>query len=412
MNNPRILFIAPSSYPIFGAEANVNAKVLKVLSENGAKIHLVSRSVRKNANVYPESIPNSYFSKVESINLVKTQSGKNFKTLFKHILAFAKFGYVYRGIDWAFDALPVCESLLKHYKFDFIYTYNQPSEVLGLYLSRKYDIKHVATWNDPYIWNKYPVPYGKGIDWKISRNRAKLVCNLGLNTFRHIFPSIRLKNYMKKYMDGINEENSVICPHIMFEKKAKKREQNTILRLIHSGAIGKERNPMRFFKAVKRLVSEIEDIQIEVTFIGVVERYNKEELEKYITDYDLNKYIRFLPSVAYDESIDMLKDYDCSIILEASCEEGIFLPSKVADYMQMDIPIFSISPKIGVLNDLFKKNKIEYFADCTDIEDIYNALKKIYFDFLKGELKKSSPELLFSPSEIFNSQKTKIWNHV
>ena len=32
----RILFVAPSSYPVFGAEANVNDKMLNALTEGGA----------------------------------------------------------------------------------------------------------------------------------------------------------------------------------------------------------------------------------------------------------------------------------------------------------------------------------------------------------------------------------------
>lgn len=41
--NKHILMIAPASIPVTGAEAICNVKLLKVLSENGYKIDLISK---------------------------------------------------------------------------------------------------------------------------------------------------------------------------------------------------------------------------------------------------------------------------------------------------------------------------------------------------------------------------------
>ena len=47
-------------------------------------------------------------------------------------------------------------------------TKNYPSELLGYYLKKKYNIKWVATWNDPFPHEKYPHPYGNGPMAKLS----------------------------------------------------------------------------------------------------------------------------------------------------------------------------------------------------------------------------------------------------
>lgn len=115
----RILFVAPSSYPIFGAEANVNAKMLNALTEGGAIVDLVCRAVRANRTCYPESTTDFFFKKVNSINLVKVDTNFDFSTILRHLKTFLKTGYIYKGIDWAFDAISVCENLIKQYQYDY-----------------------------------------------------------------------------------------------------------------------------------------------------------------------------------------------------------------------------------------------------------------------------------------------------
>ena len=67
----RILFVAPSSYPIFGAEANVNAKVLKMLADKGHIIDLVCRTYNDYAQYYPTSNSHLFFNKVNTLNIIE-----------------------------------------------------------------------------------------------------------------------------------------------------------------------------------------------------------------------------------------------------------------------------------------------------------------------------------------------------
>ena len=46
MKNKHILMIAPASIPVTGAEAICNVKLLKVLSENGYVIDLISKKMK------------------------------------------------------------------------------------------------------------------------------------------------------------------------------------------------------------------------------------------------------------------------------------------------------------------------------------------------------------------------------
>ncbi|MDE5555727.1 MAG: hypothetical protein K2J10_11180, partial [Muribaculaceae bacterium] len=134
--------------------------------------------------------------------------------------------------------------------------------------------------------------------------------------------------------------------------------------------------------ALKRLVSDIPNIKISLSLLGLAD----DTLQEYISYLRLDSYVKLLKPVAYGDSIKVLSDHDVAVIFEAPCEEGIFLPTKVSDYMQSGVNIFAVSPCVGVLNDLFRNSKIGYFADITDENAIYSELKRLYDDFVANSL--------------------------
>ena len=408
-NKPTILFIAPSCYPIDGAEANVNAKVIKALTEYGCTVDLISRKSNKSL-CYPKSADNYYFGNIRDIVEVDWYIKKDIKRIWNHLKVYLKTGYTYIWADWAYPAIKVCEDLISKNHYDYIYTFNSPSEIIGLYLSKKYGIKWVATWNDPYCWTKYPAPYGGGATSKVSFLRQRLINNIGNHVYRNIFPSERLKNYMLKYMTGLTDDSCAICPHLVLDANAgNKVPDHNYLSIIHAGALGRERDPKTFLIGLNKFITKHPDANIKVSFLGVFERSNGDDAIEYIKANNLDKYIEFLSPVSYRESLDVITQYDVCLLIEAPCEEGIFLPSKVADYMQLEKPILSISPGTGTLNDLYKTKQIAYFADVRNENAIAEELEKIYSDFLSGMDTDTQIVNKFSSKDYIKVQKEYIW---
>ena len=409
MYPPRILFVAPSCYPIDGAEANVNAKVIKTLTDSGCIVDLVSRKTTKSL-CYPKTDDDFYFSKIRNIIEVDWYTGKDLKQLWNHAKVFLLTGYTYIWADWAYPAIKACEELIKKNEYDYIYTYNAPSEIVGVYISKKYGVKWVATWNDPYCWAKYPSPYGKGVDASVPFISQRLIDTIGKYVYRNIFPSSRLRDYMLKYIPHIEKESCVICPHIVLDTPLKNETDRGVLQILHAGALGRERNPMTFLKGLKTFLDNNPEAKIEVTFLGVFERSDGSDSVNYINENNLGKYVRMLPPVNYNDSLKIISDYHVCMLIEAPCEEGIFLPSKVADYMQCNKPIFAVSPLNGTMNDMYKKGEIGYFADVRDYNEVYKALDKIHEDFKNKKLRKTENAVkLFGAESFIETQKTEIW---
>lgn len=401
MRNPRILFVAPRSYPLWGAEANVNAKVIRLLTNAGCIVDLVARPSRNEGPIYPPSADDFFFGKLNSLHLVRVNTRYDLKTLLRHLAVLFKTGYVFRGCDWAVDAIKVCERLVAQYTYDFIYTYDYPSEIVGAYMSKKYKLKWVATWNDPYMWKKYPAPYGKGADVKVSSFRRKLIRHIGKLTYRNVFPSARLRDYMLKYMENMRRESCIILPHIVLnELKVKnQKSQGDTLSIIHAGVFGKERDPETFLQALRRFLDNRKDAQIKFAFLGIFEKGKGSHLDDLIHKYEVSEYITFIPPVSYKESLEIIRQYDVCMIIEAPCEEGIFLPSKVADYLQNNKPILTLSPQHGVLKDMYEQKLIDYFADVRNVSDITAQLERLYTDFLKHTLGISKKDCSYYENE-------------
>ena len=187
---------------------------------------------------------------------------------------------------------------------------------------------------------------------------------------------------MNKYL-CVEKEKCVIVPHVIIPTiKSVKHVFADKLRLIHSGFLGNPRNPETFLRGLREFLNSRSDAKISFTIMG----HSDASVRSLISELNLEQYIFFISPKEYKESLQTLLSYDIAVIIEADCEEGIYLPTKVSDFMQMSIPIFAISPSIGVLNDLFKKNQVPYFADVKDINAIAKQIELAYDDFISRKI--------------------------
>lgn len=388
----KLLFIAPSSIPTFGAEAIVNKKLLTALTSSGKfEIDLVSQNFPYKH--YPID-KNDNDIKLKSIHIIDNDLTLNCRTIWEHIVALFKFGITFKTAHWAVRALPTIENLVQQRHYDYIVTKDAPSFILGNYIKEKYGIKWAATWNDPYPTIKYPTPYGQGFAAKGDIFDRMCVSTMQ-NADIHIFPSDRIRNYMMKYLPNIDVNSTRVIPHIVLNTEIKSDFESPTLKILHSGTLQRPRNPQTFLRAFQMFKSHNPDSKIEVDILGILE---KEDIQL-ITDLNIQDYVNFIPAVSYKDSLNLLSRYHIAMIIEAPCEEGIFLPTKVTDFIQYKKTIFAVSPHTGVLNDLYKQGIVSYFANVNDTTVIYETIKEIYTDFINKNIKQANLEPIYNFSE-------------
>lgn len=377
----RVLMIAPRSIPVYGAEEIVNLKLLKTLSDSGQfKIDLISRS---NKTIdYPFDSKDVTSVMLNNHHEIEVDNRVTPTVAWQHLKALFKFGCVFKGAHWAAQCVSVAESLVSSNDYDYVITKSESSFLLGYYLKKKYGIKWVATWNDPYPFYKCPPPYGGG-PGASSLFNDRIMAMLRTADV-HIFANKRLRDYVRSYID-IDEAATRIVPHVVLRNEVispESRVSGDKLRLIASGNLRSPRDPRPFLRALKRMLEDVPDAKIVFSILGLTD----DDIPALISQYGLNRYVNALSPVAYGKSLDVLADYDVAVMFEAPCEEGIFLPTKVSDYMQSGVNIFAVSPENGVLHDLRMESKIGYFASVVDENSIYLELKRLYADYMAGNL--------------------------
>ena len=159
-NMKKVLFIAPASYPVHGAESIVNMKLLNALFDsNQFDIDLISRDETHYNYLSPPL--EEYGLKCYHKTIRVDNKITDIKVIWQNLMAWLKFGIWFPDVI-GLTRVREAERLVKKNNYDYVVTKNPPSFLIGYYLKKMYGIKWVASWNDPYPRTKYPEPYGKG----------------------------------------------------------------------------------------------------------------------------------------------------------------------------------------------------------------------------------------------------------
>ena len=376
----KILMIAPASFPVTVAECIVNIKLLQAMTRcHQFEIDLISKAIAWQH--YPSDPMKSLNISVKSHTIVVSDNRLNLKTILEHIKCFFLFGTVYKGTHWAAKAFPYAKKLVSENHYDYILTKNESSFLLGYYFKKHYGLKWVATWNDPFPRILYPDAYVKYWNLKPRLSDRRTINIIRKYSDINIYPNERLRDHLLKTYN-IPLSRTIVIPHVVLDGYNTPRKKGASLKLIHSGNIDYPRDPELFFSALEKFFNKKPDAKLEVYILGVT----GQDIQQKIASHSLQEHVHTIAPVSYNTSMEMLADYDVAVIIEAKCEEGLFLPTKVSDFMQSGIPIFAISPAKGILNDLFNNGNIPYYASNEDEIQIMQEIERLYTDYMEDHI--------------------------
>lgn len=157
----------------------------------------------------------------------------------------------------------------------------------------------------------------------------------------------------------------------------------SVFRLCHAGGLHAPRDPKPLLRAMASLVRTMKPSDLlRLRLIGGTDPSLLAEAER----LGISSCLEFVGRTDYLASIRLLGESDVVVVVEASCDEGIFLPSKFVDYAQTGRPILAISPRRGTLSDILDKAGGGVAVDCRDEEAILRGLHELYLAWKGGEL--------------------------
>ena len=376
--SPRILMFAPLCYPPAGSEAIVTSKLVLAMIDAGWDVKVISQS--DFGHSYPAS-DNDHWKPLLSV--VDNISGISNKGFMAHILGPALINK-FRTLSWVIKAIFTGFVALKRGKYDVLLSRAAPQygHLPALIVSRITGIPWIANWSDPMPPQKAPPPYGGGIHAKVSFF-LNMYCRA---VFRyadwHTFPCERLMRYYCQMAPELERKSSVI-PHIALRKFCiPQAQEKNVFSLCHTGTIGL-RDPSVFFEGLKRFLKEYKPTkEVKVIFIGdPVDEIRTKAHESGVGDI-----VRIEAPNAYEETQARAASSSVLFVIEASCDEGIFFPSKFVDFIQTGRPVLAISPRVGTLSDILSKNGGGVAVDNRSADEILSALNKFYMAWEKGML--------------------------
>lgn len=394
-----IIIFGPEG-PNSGAEGVVTAKFMNMMQNQGWKVFWIYHNTNTNNN---DSKTNTDHYLIG----IKNPIVQKIAYVFRHI-PILKYVYHLDSIFWCYKAYRKGKSIHRETSVDYIFSRIMPQygHLPALLLKRKKNIPWIANWSDPMPRNKAPHPYGMGVDSPISTFQQYYLKKICKYANAHTFPSAYLKKFYLHYLPT-KPERSFTLSHIIDKDNIETPHKHKTLKLAHIGGGLIQRDPTLFFKALRNIINkkEFSNISIQVDFVGPIEG-NVEQISK---KTKIDHVVRFAGKRPYNKALEYIKQADILLIIEAPMEEGIFLPSKVADILGYHKPMFAISPPKGVLKDLITQFKGGLVVNCLSLTDIEIGLEQLLSDWSQNQLQ--TPQ--YDTQELYNEFSEKnIWNQL
>lgn len=394
---PKILLFAPLCYPPAGSEAIVTSKLVIAMIEAGWHIDVITQA--DFGQFYPSNKERLWDPILRVLHSIEgIRNGGFVDTISnRRLFRFLKRG---RPLLWACKAAIKGWGLMRNKTYDYVLSRAAPQygHLPALMLSYLYEVPWIASWSDPMPPRKAPPPYGEGKTTRLPVYIQFYYKALSARVDRHIIPCERLKNYFADYVPAFKSKSYVI-PHIVLTKLCMPPSDTLEFTICHAGSLA-HRDIVVFLGGVRRFIRGNPAAESTVIkFIGP----STDSLQQIVDSLELNKNIEIHDTKTYVETQAELARSTALVIIEAHVEEGIFFPSKFADYVQTGRPILAVSPVSGNLHDLISLYGGGIAADNTDELRVEEALSTLFLTWRQGALQKSYGSSIYD--KLFTEQK-------
>lgn len=248
---------------------------------------------------------------------------------------------------WHVFAAPRIAARWKQSDFDCIATFAFPmsTNLLGLWLSKRWQLKWVAFFSDPWTRNPY-FRYG----WFAEKVNAWLERRVFAAATALVFPSEEMRNRYAAQYPALAEKMRVVSHSFdpSFYVRSTARDRGPLL-LRYVGNFYGQRTATTFLTALGMLKERGEVAEGDVVFetVGTVSRKHVKLYDRIVRRYGLQSIVRTRPSVPYATSLQLMQEADVLVLLDAAIDGSVYFPSKLVDYVGAGRPILGLTPENG-----------------------------------------------------------------
>lgn len=267
---------------------------------------------------------------------------------------------------------------------------------VGLLLKlRNKDVEWIIELRDPYVGNRLA---GRGQIFKfLDRLFEKIFIRYAskIMIYKGWYPG-GIKVLLSRYPNA--QDKFVELPYCGFDgdivltkHTGSSQRFDGKLNIIHAGNFyGGDYSPIKLIEAVRLLKADhlIKAGDLIIQFYGDIDN----EYNEIVKNAGLQDFFEFPGLVPYVEMQKRLGHADVLLwITGSTVSYPDNIPTKVFDYIGAEKLIWALIPPKGLAYDFVKANSIRY-SNTSSISDIQNSLRKLLFEFSKGELSCNLPD--------------------
>ncbi|QTD37561.1 hypothetical protein JL193_16040 [Polaribacter batillariae] len=290
------------------------------------------------------------------------------------------------------------EELDNNYDFILVLGAGNSNSNFFAIASIKTKVPYIVYYHDPYPIHQYPKPYGKPSS-HVGRLKAKKSNKVIEKAYKVSFPSLKLYEWMLKFHPNLADK-SFVLPHVYADlTNLPTLFSDTLVNLneaafniLHVGSLLGPRNPKTLIKVFNKFINEDEERR-QLYFLNIIGSVAKEN-EEFDKNLDLQNVNLLKTRVSYSKSLDLLKQANAVLILEANSENSPFMPGKLADCIAVRKPIMALTSKNSETARILGVNN-QLIADLENEVEIYKILSRLWTSFKDNKEKNLINEELF-----------------
>ncbi len=290
---------------------------------------------------------------------------------------------------WTKAVIAKARELNNKKKFTLVVSRSYPwyAHIAGYWVSSDLGIPWIVNFNDPWDLSRFIVDPKARSEWKHGASEGFWRLRVLAKASAVTFPCERLRDYT---LQGFRRKRVEVIPHVGASVDVTSNERDFVI--VHAGklrmheATGRRANAMIEGLAQFFAVNPAARPRTRLVFVGPEDPVTAQ----YAAALGVESSVTSIGQVGYDESLAFIASATACLLVEADLDTGIFLPSKLCDYIAARKPIIALSPATGTVNDLSKEGGIIRVGP-HDSGGVADALQILFDAFVRGGLGRYAP---------------------
>lgn len=278
---------------------------------------------------------------------------------------------------WLFSVLPVGKRWMKANSPAILYSRatKHVSNVAAGFLKRATGMPWVAHISDPWVYthlNGFQRWFAERLERQVFRDADAIV-----------IVSRKLADYILRLYPWARHKIHII-PHgyaPMEPLPPPVRSNNRPMVMLHAGAfLPGYREPHILFEGLALLNRRA---GIEGRFKAVFVGEDTGRYQELANKLGISGVVELLPSMPYKQCQQMIADSDLLLVLDAPGTEGIFLPTKLIEYLAHQKPVLGLSERGSTVHEVLQECDLA-FADQNSAEETASVIEKMLLQWEAG----------------------------